>query len=99
MKISNIASDQLVNVKEYAQDTKNNKAVSKFADLLENSLEELNSKLQNAEKLALDLASGKEVDLPTVMTEINKADLSFRMFLQVRNKALSAYEEIMRLQF
>ncbi len=99
MKISNITSDQLLNTKLEPKEKGHEDSVSQFSNLLESSIEKLNDKLQTAEKLAIDLASGKDVDLPMVMTEINKADLSFRMFLQIRNKALSAYEEIMRLQF
>ena len=70
-----------------------------FSSVLEDEISKVNREIKEAEKLSLDLASGKQVDLPTVMMAINKADISFRLFVQVRNKALSAYEEIMRLQF
>lgn len=44
------------------------------------------------------LAVGDEKNLHETMLAIEKADLSFRLLLQVRNKLLGAYQEIMRLQ-
>lgn len=44
------------------------------------------------------LAVGDEKNVHETMLAIEKADLSFRLLLQVRNKLLGAYQEIMRLQ-
>ncbi len=70
-----------------------------FSKLLDQGLKRLNSKMKEADRLSLELAAGRDLDIPDVMLSITKADISFRMFVQLRNKALSAYEEIMRLQF
>ncbi len=70
-----------------------------FAKMVEKGIDKLNSQMAQADKLAAELAAGRELDIPEVMVQITKADISFRMFVQMRNKALSAYEEIMRLQF
>jgi len=70
-----------------------------FSRLLDQGIEKLNSKMLEADRLSSELAAGKDLDIPEVMLSITKADISFRMFVQLRNKALSAYEEIMRLQF
>ncbi|NPA94646.1 MAG: flagellar hook-basal body complex protein FliE [Thermodesulfobacteria bacterium] len=70
-----------------------------FKEMVEEGLEKLNSQMTQADELAARLAAGEELDIPEVMVALSKADISFRMFVQVRNKALSAYEEIMRLQF
>ena len=48
--------------------------------------------------MAQQMAAGKPVNLADTMIAITKADLSFKLLLQVRNKALSAYDEIMRMQ-
>jgi len=40
-----------------------------------------------------------EKDIHEAMIDIEKANISFRLMMQVRNKLLSAYEEIMRMQF
>jgi len=69
-----------------------------FSTLLSQGLEKLNASLNRADEMAAGLASGREVDVPETMIAITKADISFKLFLQIRNKALSAYEEIMRLQ-
>ncbi len=70
-----------------------------FSSMVERGLEKLNAQMTQADKMAARLAAGEEMDIPEVMLEITKADINFRMFVQMRNKALSAYEEIMRLQF
>ncbi len=70
-----------------------------FSEMLQEGMDRLNSSIQRADELAAGLAAGEDVDVPDAMIAITKADISFKMFLQIRNKALSAYEEIMRLQF
>lgn len=70
-----------------------------FSEMLSEGMDRLNSGIQQADELAAGLAAGRDVDVPDAMIAITKEDISFRMFLQLRNKALSAYEEIMRLQF
>jgi len=55
------------------------------------------SEIQNeAEKAVQELASGGDITQAVVAME--KADLSFQVMVEVRNKLLSAYEEIMRMQ-
>ncbi len=70
-----------------------------FSQILENDLDKLNSTINSADEQAKALATGKEVDVSDAMIAITKADISFKLFLQLRNRAISAYEEIMRLQF
>lgn len=45
-----------------------------------------------------DLASGENKNLHEVMIAMEKASLSFQFMSQVRNKAVEAYQEVMRLQ-
>ena len=42
--------------------------------------------------------SGKNEDVHTAVPATQRADLSFELFMQVRNKVVSAYQEIMRMQ-
>ncbi len=98
MKVSNNIN-QIPIKRDISDSQRNQRDEAGFSRVLENEISQVNKDIKEAEKLSLDLASGKQVDLPTVMMAINKADISFRMFVQLRNKALSAYEEIMRLQF
>lgn len=69
-----------------------------FTNIIEQALNDVNHKIVASESMAEKMAAGRSVDIAQAMTAITKADLAFRMTMQVRNKALSAYEEIMRMQ-
>jgi flagellar hook-basal body complex protein FliE len=53
---------------------------------------------KEADKEVEKLVKMENTDVQTTMIAIEKADLSFQMMMQIRNKILSAYEEIMRMQ-
>ncbi len=74
-------------------------SVAGFGDMLKQAISQVNQRLKEADELANRLAMGEHVDIAQVMSAMAKADISFRLLLQVRNKALNAYEEIMRMQF
>jgi flagellar hook-basal body complex protein FliE len=46
-----------------------------------------------------ELATGRNGNIHETLLSINKAETSFKMLTQVRNKVLNAYQEIMRMQF
>lgn len=69
-----------------------------FADLLKNAIQTVNGRMNEADALVQKSAVGEPVDIHELMISSTKAELSFRTLLQVRNKALTAYEEIMRMQ-
>ena len=78
---------------------KQGKSSSKsFADVLKESLAEVNRMQLEAEEALKALSTGKEKDIQKVMITLQKADVSLRMLMEVRNKALEAYQEIMRMQ-
>jgi flagellar hook-basal body complex protein FliE len=69
-----------------------------FAAVLRNGLDQVNSAQQSARKAATDFELGKPgVDLPQVMLEMQKASVSFRAAVEVRNKLVTAYQEIMNM--
>ncbi|MFH1092028.1 MAG: flagellar hook-basal body complex protein FliE [Pseudomonadota bacterium] len=69
-----------------------------FKEALIKSLEET-SELQQDAHLAMEkLASGRTKNLHETMMAVQKAEISFKMLTQVRNKILNAYQEIMRMQ-
>lgn len=70
-----------------------------FAETLRSLTMHVDQQLQVADQKAEELAVGKRHDLHEVMIASQKADLSFRFLLQVRNKLLDAYNEVMRMQF
>ncbi len=70
-----------------------------FGQLLKESIEKVNDTQQQAKELAQAFELGKEnVELPEVMIAVQKASISFQAMNQVRNKLLSAYQEIMNMQ-
>ncbi len=70
-----------------------------FEKMVIEGIEGVNRSMARADELSAMAAAGEPVGIAETMVAVAKADLSFRLLLQVRNKALSAYEEIMRLQF
>ena len=64
----------------------------------EKLLQEVNQHQFNAEEKKVDLMVSENKDIHGTMLALEKADLSMRLMLQVRNKLVSAYEEVMRMQ-
>ena len=73
-------------------------AQADFANLLKNSIESVNATQQHASSLAQAFEVGDaKVDLNEVMVSLQKANISFQAMTQVRNKLVSAYQEIMSM--
>ena len=69
-----------------------------FSDVLQRSLKEVNELQVDAEKAAVDIATGQVKDLHQAAIAIGKAETSMKLMLEVRNKAVSAYKELLRTQ-
>ena len=65
--------------------------------LLEN-IERVNEMQNDAERAIEDLTAGRRDDLANVLIAKQKADVAFRMLLQVRNQLVDAYDEIKQLR-
>lgn len=65
-----------------------------FKEFLLQSLDHVNTMQQDADHAVEQLLTGGDVNAAEVMTAVQKADLSFRMMLQIRNKLVQAYQEI-----
>lgn len=65
-----------------------------FGAFLAQAVEDINRLHQAADADANRLAAGEPVDLHQVLINMERANLSFDLALQVRNKALDAYQEI-----
>lgn len=69
-----------------------------FTDVLAEAVTEV-QKLQNeADTTIKKLVAGEIKDVSEAMVAVQKADMSFRTMMTVRNKVVTAYEEIMRMQ-
>ena len=69
-----------------------------FSETLTESLSEVNSLQNQADHAIEDLVAGKSQSIHETMIAVNKADLAFRMTMQVRNKIVEAYQEVLRMQ-
>ena len=70
---------------------------SSFTDLLKNAIENLSSAENTVANDQALIAVGDIDDLHTVTLNLSKADLALQTMVQVRNKALDAYKEIMSI--
>ena len=67
---------------------------SSFKDVLLNSIREVNSMQQAADQAVEKLVTGEDVNPAEVLTAVQKADIAFRMMMQIRNKIVQAYQEV-----
>jgi flagellar hook-basal body complex protein FliE len=68
-----------------------------FGSMLKDAIGTLDSLGQQADDSSLKLATGQPVDIHDVMLNSEQASLGFQLALQVRNKLVDAYSEIMRM--
>ena len=69
-----------------------------FGKIIQETISKTVETESQSDKAIEGLASGQAKNLHEVMISVEKADISLKMLVQFRNKALQAYEEIMRLQ-
>jgi flagellar hook-basal body complex protein FliE len=71
---------------------------SDFGEILKETIGEVNELQEKGQEAMADLATGQVKDLHQAAIAIDKAELSMKMMLEVRNKAINAYKEILRTQ-
>ncbi len=69
-----------------------------FKDLLLSSIEEVNTMQQSADRAVEQLATGGDASPAEVLTAVQKADIAFRLMMQIRNKIVQAYQEIQNIR-
>lgn len=74
------------------------KAGMDFSKFLSDALSQVDALQANADAASLQLATGQVEDMSTVMVAIEKASLSLSLTVAVRDKAIDAYNQIMRMQ-
>jgi flagellar hook-basal body complex protein FliE len=70
-----------------------------FSGVLSNALQQVNQLNGGAEQQIGNLLKGGNTDMSTVMIAVEKADVAFQLMMQVRNKIVSAYQDIEKMQF
>ncbi|OLC90779.1 MAG: flagellar hook-basal body complex protein FliE [Deltaproteobacteria bacterium] len=74
------------------------KGPGSFGEVLKDSLAQVNHLQHEADGAIQQLATGGTATLHDTMLTIEKAELSFRLMMQVRNKIVEAYQEVLRMQ-
>ena len=69
-----------------------------FQDVLSNAIQKVEAIGQNASASVERFLTGEGEEIHTTILATQQAELSFDLFLQARNKVVSAYQEIMRMQ-
>lgn len=69
-----------------------------FGQVFSEALGEVNRLQQNAEQASLNLAAGKVQDVSEVVIAAEKATVALQLTMQVRNKIVDAYKEVMQMQ-
>lgn len=69
-----------------------------FQEFLTDSIGEVNAMQQDADKAVETLVTGGDVTPAEVLTAVQKADMAFRVMMQMRNKLLQAFQEIQNLR-
>ena len=72
--------------------------VKSFGQYLVDALKETNSLQQKSDAMNVALAAGEVDDISQVVIAGQKAEIALQLTMQVRNRALSAYQELMRMQ-
>ena len=70
-----------------------------FSQVLQKTIEQVNQTQQQAEALAANFAAGDDTaNLHEVMISLQKASVSFQEMVQVRNRLVTAYHDVMNIQ-
>ena len=65
-----------------------------FKDLLVDSIQQVNTMQLEADKAVETMVTGGEINPAEVLTAVQKADLAFRLTMQMRNKLMEVYQEV-----
>ena len=69
-----------------------------FADTLKDAVQSVNQAQHESDRKMQEIATGKNHNVAEVMIAAEKADISLKLMVQVRNKIIEAYQEIMKMQ-
>lgn len=72
---------------------------SGFSDLVGQFVEQTNSSQLDSTQSITDLVEGRTDNIQQVVLAVANAELSFQFFMEVRNKLIDSYNELMRMQF
>jgi flagellar hook-basal body complex protein FliE len=93
-----IESVQLPDFEKISAQTEKVDSKQSFVEALNDSIKKVGEIEKEADNEIKRLATMETQDIHNTMIAIEKADATFQLMMQIRNKIISAYEEIMRMQ-
>lgn len=69
-----------------------------FSEIMKSSIADVDKLQKDSDNAVRNLATGEETDIHKTMITMEKAEISFQLMMAVRNKIITAYETIMRMQ-
>ena len=99
LRIGDIAAHQLDPPGRIARDGQNDavEAGRSFSQFLNDALTNVSTAEKAAEDIGTAFALGEPVEIHDVMLAFSKAEMTMRMFIELRNKVIEVYQEIMRM--
>ncbi len=97
MEISKIAT-AIGSAPQLAPSSAGPRASGSFGELLGKAVDDLDRLQSSADDAVNRLALGEPIDLHSVSIAVQEAEIGFQLALQVRNKLVEAYQEVMRMQ-
>lgn len=87
-----------LNNKSNTTSTSSTSGSNDFSKVLQDSISELNDIQEQSDKAMADIATGEVKNLHQAALAIGKAETSMKAMLEIRNKALSAYKDLIKTQ-
>ncbi|MGC8828570.1 MAG: flagellar hook-basal body complex protein FliE [Verrucomicrobiia bacterium] len=94
----NIPAEEINKLIQFESQNVKSNSVGSFENLLTNFVNQVNEKQNVADATVKGLLSGQEVSLHQAVIAMEEANLSFSLMVEVRNKLVEAYQELMRMQ-
>lgn len=98
IQLTGLQSLQDIEIKPRSVETESPSSEKSFADMLSKAVGSVDEAMKVSEQTTEDFIAGKTENVHDVMISMQKAQLSFQMMVEVRNKAIEAYNEISRMQ-
>lgn len=70
-----------------------------FSELIDHFVKSTNESQIASDQSIQDLVTGKEDNVQNVVMAVANAEMSFQLFMEIRNKLVDSYNELMRMQF
>ena len=87
-----------LDLKQIAYDNAPQAVSQPFSNWMQTQITELNGAMAKSDALAAQLAAGQTENLHQIMIGMEEAKIAFQLAIQVRNRMLEAYQDVLRMQ-